>query len=74
MCNRRNKPICQGAILLALVGGLGYIMYLYSNISMELEISKSETDKYLKQQESLSSQLQGVCVFFSVDHRHELLN
>lgn len=59
MCNRRNKPICQGAIFLALVGGLGYTMYLYSILSMDLEISKSETDKYFRQQESLSSQLQG---------------
>ena len=72
MCNRRNKPICQGAFLLALVGGLGYTMYLYSNISMDLEISRSETDKYFKQQESLSSQLQGVCSFV-VDHRRKLL-
>ena len=72
MCNRRNKPICQGALLLALVGGLGYTMYLYSNISMDLEISRSETDKYFKQQESLSSQLQGVCSFV-VDHRRKLL-
>lgn len=35
-------------------------MYLYSNISMDLEISRSETDKYFRQQESLSSQLQVV--------------
>ena len=71
MCNRRNKPICQGAVFLALVGGLGYTMYLYSNISMDLEISKSETDKYFRQQESVSSQLQGelkrnACSYFFV--------
>ena len=72
MCNRRNKTFCHGAILLALVGGLGYSMYLYSNISMDLEISRSETDKYYRQQESLSSQLPGLCGFV-VDNRLELL-
>lgn len=59
MCNRRNKPIIQGAVVLALVGGLGYTFYLYNLTLMNLEISRSEANKSLKQQESLSSQLQG---------------
>ena len=59
MCNRRNKPIWQAAVFLSLVGGLGYTFYLYNLTTMDLDASRSEADKYLKQQESLSSQLQG---------------
>lgn len=60
MCNRRNKPIWQAAVLLSLVGGLGYTFYLYNVTTMDLEVVRLEADKYLKQQESLSSQLQVV--------------
>lgn len=60
MCNRRNKPIWQATVLLALVGGLGYTFYLYNLATMDLDASRSEADKYLHQQESLSSQLQVV--------------
>ena len=65
MCSRRNKPILQGAVLLALVGGLAYTFYLYNLTIMDLETSRSEADKYLKQQESLSSQLQGQLITIS---------
>ncbi|KAK2557616.1 Golgi integral membrane protein 4, partial [Acropora cervicornis] len=60
MCNRRNKPIWQATVLLALVGGLGYTFYLYNSATMDLDASRSEADKYLHQRESLSSQLQVV--------------
>lgn len=60
MCNRRNKPIFQGAVFLALLGGLGYAIYLYNIVSVDLEISKSEANRYLRKQESFSSQLQVV--------------
>lgn len=60
MCYRRNKSIFQGAVFFALLGGLGYTFYLYNIVSMDLEISKSEANRYLRKQESFSSQLQGI--------------
>lgn len=60
MCYRRNKSIFQGAVFFALLGGLGYTFYLYNIVSMDLEISKSEANRYLRKQESFSSQLQVV--------------
>ena len=74
MCNRRNKPFCQVAILFALLGAVGYLFYENSLIKLDLEKSNSDVDKYFRQQESLSSQLQGEISGYLSRYTHLVLN
>ena len=59
MCSRRNKPFFQAVLFIGIVGGLGYGLFLYNELSHKFQRSERQVKKYSKHQESLNAQLQG---------------